>query len=76
MGLYTVAIISATIGATLSTYAMRYGQAGIVNCFENLKVPWQVIIILIASGGTQIPTLGQLLGMLFGVGGAIVIIRY
>jgi hypothetical protein len=74
-GMYTLGTLTAFCGMCFSTLGQKYGNAGILTCFENLKVPWQVIIVILASGGQKMPTLMQVVGMIGGVIGAIVIVR-
>ena len=65
-----------SFGMVMITLALQRGKGGIVQAIENLKVPWQVIIMIVGSGGAKLPTLLQWLGMLIGVAGATIIVCF
>lgn len=51
LSIYFMSNLSLTLAATFLTLAIKYGMGGVINCFENLKIPWHVLIIMAASGG-------------------------
>lgn len=59
----------------LLTQGIKIGKGGVCQAIENLKAPWQVIIMLIVSGGQMMPTLTQFIGMLSALVGAIIILN-
>lgn len=71
--LMTSAGIIGQVGMLFLTQAVRFGKGSIVQSIENLKIPMQVLILLIATGGRQKPTLLQNIGVLFGLLGGVAI---
>lgn len=49
--LLTSANLIGQLGMIFLTLAVKYGKGGIVQSIENLKVPMQVVILLVVSGG-------------------------
>ena len=71
--IYNAAMAAGSIGAVFIAFALKYGPGGIVTAFENLKVVWMVMILMIVSGGTQSPSWMQIEGMICGLAGASVL---
>jgi len=55
--LYNVAFLLGVIGMIMLTIGVKYGKGGICQAIENLKSPWQTLIMIAFTGGEQVPTL-------------------
>jgi drug/metabolite transporter (DMT)-like permease len=58
---------------TFQALGLKNGLAGVVSALENMKVTWQTIMLIVISGGEQMPSESQFLGMASGVAGAMII---